>query len=136
MTIMEQIKRDEGKRLKLYRCSAGKASIGYGRNLDDCGITEAEAEMLLQHDIERATSDLLTHLPWAIDLDDARRGVLLNMTFNMGIHGLLGFRNFLRHVQEGNFDQAAVDGLDSQWATQVGARAERLMRQLITGEWQ
>lgn len=136
MTILDQLKRDEGLRLNPYKDSVGKVTIGYGRNLDDVGISQYEAEILLQHDLINASLALKTALPWTDGLDDVRRGVLLNMSFNMGIHSLLEFKNTLALIQSGDFDKAADAMLESKWAEQTGARAQRLSVQMRSGEWQ
>jgi len=135
MTLQEQLTRDESLRLKPYRDSVGKLSIGVGRNLDDEGITREEAEFMLNNDIASHDAALFAALPWVKDLDDARQGVLRNMCFNMGIHGLLGFRQTLALIQQGKYAEAAEEMLNSKWATQVGARAQRLAKQLEEGVW-
>lgn len=136
MNLIDQLKRDEGIRFKPYKDSVGKLTIGIGRNLDDVGINELEAEWLLSHDIDRAQSTLYEHLPWAKDLDEARRAVLLNMTFNMGIFGLMQFKRTLQSIQDGRYEDAADQMLESKWAEQVGPRAHRLAMQMKSGEWQ
>jgi lysozyme len=130
-----QLVRDEGCRLKVYQDQVGKLSIGIGRNLEDKGISQTEAEYLLDNDIRDATSDVLAHLPWAVALDEARRAVLINLCFNVGPGGLLGFRKMLSAMQAGEWATAAAELLDSKYHRQVGQRAERLARQLETGEW-
>lgn len=136
MTIDDQLRRDEGLRLQPYRDSVNKWTIGYGRNLSDVGISKDEAEYLLANDITEAKLKLGQTLPWTSQLDDARLGVLLNMVFNMGIAGLMSFKQTLMLIQGGNFDAAADEMLKSKWAQQVGARAHRLALQLKTGVWQ
>lgn len=135
MNIFEQIKRDEGLRLTPYVDTVGKITIGYGTNLSD-GIDEDEASYLETRRVVKAAQALATHLPWTNQLDEARRGVLINMTYNMGIAGLLGFKNTLALVQAGDYDKAAEAMLQSKWAEQVGARAHRLSLQMRSGEWQ
>jgi len=136
MTLVEQLFRDEGVRLKPYRDSVGKLTIGIGRNLDDKGISATEAEMLLSDDIAEVQAKLQAALPWVYQLDDARRGVLENMAFNMGVEGLLQFHHMLGYVQTGKYDQASFEMLQSKWATEVGPRATRLAQQMRTGVWQ
>lgn len=134
--ITSQLQRDEGIRLYPYLDTVGKVTIGVGRNLTDVGISRTECDAMLRNDIERADGMLMEALPWAEGLDDARHGVLLNMTFNMGVTGLLGFRDTLGKIQTRDYDGAADSMLQSKWATQVGARAQRLAQQLRTGVWQ
>jgi len=135
-SLVEQLKRDEGTRLHLYVDSVGKTTIGTGRNLSDVGISQDEADLMLANDITHATAQLEISFPWMASLDDVRRAVLQNMAFNMGVHGLAGFKDFLNKMQAGDFRAAAGAMLDSIWAEQVGPRAQRLSVQLETGEWQ
>jgi len=136
MDIFEQLRRDEGLRLKPYTDSVGKLTIGYGRNLEDRGIRQNEAEVLLENDVAEVSHQLVNALPWTTQLDEARFGVLINMAFNMGFAELLMFRKTLALVQAGEYAQAAKEMLDSKWAQQVGGRAIRLSKQMETGLWQ
>jgi len=124
--LREQLMRHEGRNLKPYADTVGKLTIGYGRNLTDVGISEAEAQMLLDHDIQTAESELLNVFPWAGGLDAIRLRVLIDMTFNLGIAGLRTFKRFLAAVESGDYHTAAADMLESRWARQVGKRAQTL----------
>lgn len=129
-TLIEQLMRHEGFRTKPYRCSAGKLTIGYGRNLDDKGITKAEAFMMLKNDIEEAYLDLIGELPWFHSLPQDKKDVLINMTFNLGINGLLKFKKMLDAVYRADYKRASIEMLDSKWAKQVGSRAIELAKQM------
>ena len=133
--IKSMLMRDEGLRLKPYPDSVGKMTIGYGRNLDDRGVSVAEADFMLDNDITAATADVLRTIPWSMSLDEVRRSVLVNMTVNMGVGGVLGFRRMLAAAERGDWATAAKEMLDSKWATQVGPRAHRLAQSMETGEW-
>lgn len=128
--LAQDLIRDEGLRLKPYRCTAGKLTIGVGRNLDDRGLTEQEALMLLDNDIKAFWGQLVTSLPWVMQAPEAVQEVLTNMCFNLGLAGLLGFRQTLALLQAGRYADAAAEMLRSKWAGQVGARAERLALRL------
>ena len=95
--LIEQLQRHEGLRLKPYRCSADKLSIGYGRNLDDVGISEAEANMILANDIHKCINQCKKEIPFFFRMNDARQNVPVNMCFNLGIYGLLKFKNSYMH---------------------------------------
>jgi lysozyme len=135
MDIFSQLKRDEGMRHKPYRDTVGKLTIGVGRNLDDNGISEAEANYLLGNDVAMVTSALRQRFGWVDGLGEVRFGVLQNMGFNMGIERLLMFHNMLSFLQQNRFDEAALQMENSVWYREVGDRAKRLTEQMRTGEW-
>ncbi len=128
--LAQELIQDEGLRLKPYRCTAGRLTIGVGRNLDDRGLTEAEALLLLDNDIKSFWGQLVTSLPWVMQAPEAVQEVLVNLCFNLGLAGLLAFKQTLAQVQAGRYADAALELLRSKWAGQVGARAERLARKL------
>lgn len=131
--LIQQLRRHEGERLKPYRCTAGKLTIGVGRNLEDRGITAQESAYLLSNDIDRVWNELRVRLPWMTGLNDVRQRVLLDMAFNLGTDGLLKFRNTLAAIEAGNYQKAGEMMLDSLWAKQVGMRAQRLSKMMQTG---
>jgi lysozyme len=131
--LVRQIELHEGTRLKPYRCTAGKLTIGVGRNLEDRGISLSEARILLANDLADVRNGLRNALPWVAQLDDVRQRVLIDMAFNLGIQGLLAFKRTLEAVRQGQYQQAAAMMLQSRWATQVGQRAQRLSRMMATG---
>jgi lysozyme len=132
-TIEQMLIRHEGLRLKPYRCSAGKLTIGVGRNLDDRGITKEEALLMLAHDINDCMEDLSNNIPWCSTLSENRQYVLIDMCFNLGIGGLMGFKNTLKLIREGKYKEAAKAMLQSKWASQVGNRAVELSK-IMAGE--
>ena len=133
--LIEQLKIHEGMKLKPYKCTAGKLTIGIGRNLEDVGISEDEANMLLRHDIQEATRQLLHAFPWMGDFNDARISAMINFTFNVGIGTVKKFENTLAYMQSGDWDKAADEMMDSRWARQVGNRAIEVTDQIRTGKW-
>ena len=130
--LIENLKRHEGLRLKPYLCSEGKITIGFGRNLEDMGISEKEAEMLLMSDIERCYEELDV-FSWFHDLDQVRKEAMVNMLFNLGLPTFLEFKRTLKFMAEGAYSQAAAEMLDSKWANQVGDRAKELAYMVETG---
>lgn len=123
--LVSSIKKHEGLRLKPYRCSAGKLSIGYGRNLDDVGISKTEAESLLEHDIKTA-KETASQFRWYRELDENRQDVIVEMIFNLGLPRLLKFKKTIQALRDHDYDEAANQMLDSKWAKQVGQRAVTL----------
>ena len=133
--IKAQLVRHEGLKLKPYRCTAGKLTIGIGRNLDDCGISQKEAYAMLERDILDCEQRLLEEIPNIYNnLDEVRQSVLLNMCFNLGIKGLMGFKNTLSFIAAGDWERAANGMLASKWAKQVGRRAIELSELMRKGQ--
>lgn len=123
----------EGLRLHPYKCTAGKLTIGVGRNLDDAGISQDEAMYLLERDIDRVEADLDRTWPWWREMTDARQQVLADMCFNLGLTRLMGFVNTIAAMKVGRYDAAADGMLASLWAQQVGQRAQRLAKMMREG---
>lgn len=137
MVLQLQLLGHEGFRSAAYQDSEGYWTIGIGRMIDSRkggGITPEEALYLLANDIEKAERQLYQRLPWWRNLDEVRQRVLLDMAFNLGIDGLLEFKNTLQAIQEKRWEDAAKGMLASLWAEQVGARAHRLAQMMRTGE--
>ena len=133
LELAKQLIKHEGMRLKPYKDTVGKLTIGVGRNLDDVGISKEEALLLLHNDIKRADEQLVKALPWTTKMDRVRYSVLVNMVFNMGMGGLLQFKNTISLIEQGKYKEAAKAMIDSKWARQVGNRAIELAKQMETG---
>lgn len=123
--LISSVKRHEGLRLKMYKCTAGKNTIGYGRNLDDVGISADEAELMLKHDLENAELDA-KRFPVFEKLNQVRKDVLTEMVFNLGYSRLSGFKKMFAALERKDYDGAANEMLDSKWARDVGERAKTL----------
>lgn len=144
--LVADLKRDEGLRLEAYPdpLSGGDPwTIGYGHTGPEVrqGVvwTEAQCEAALISDIQKHSAELARHLPWVERLDPARRRVLANMAFNLGVgkpggtKGLLGFKNTLGMIERGEYAAAADAMGKSLWAKQVKGRAVRLAKTMRAG---
>ena len=85
--------------------------------------------------MQHVAGQVKDRLPWIDKLTPARQAALINMAFNLGIGGLLGFKNTLAAIEQGDYVRAARGMLASKWATQVHGRADELAAQMRTGEW-
>ena len=132
--LAEHLIHDEGLRLKPYIDTAGKCSLGVGRNLDDVGISRYEAMFLLENDVERMLAEV-SKLSFWHKLNEARQLVIANMCFNLGIVRLKKFKRMFTALSYENYDEAANEMLDSKWARRdVGSRALRLADMMRSGE--
>jgi lysozyme len=131
--LTNQLIIDEGLKLKPYRCSADKLTIGVGRNIEEVGISEEEARYLLKNDIEMVTAQCLAEFPWFILLSDARKEAIVNLVFNMGLTTFKKFKKTIGYIEQGLFDLAGSELLDSNYARQVGDRSVRVANMLANG---
>lgn len=132
--LVQRLVDKEGEKLKPYRCTAGKISIGVGRNLEDRGISKEESRYLLNNDIEWALSECEQQSWWdVVKNDDVRSRVMVEMCFNMGINRLKGFKKALKALVDKDYQECAAQMIDSKWAVQVGKRADELAIMMISG---
>ena len=129
----EQLRIDEGARAKPYTDTVGKTTIGVGRNLTDVGLSEDEIELLFVNDVARADAIARSVLHGFDGLTEPRKAIVVNMAFNMGRGALSQFRKTLAAIEEGRYEDAAREMLDSKWAGQVGNRALRLAENMRRG---
>jgi len=135
--LTKMLKLDEGSNIvngrhMLYKCSACFWTIGYGYNIEKNGVSEKIAQAMFE--------EFMTYLLVNPDIrriidehDEIRQSVIVDMAFNLGVKGLLEFRNMLTAFENGDYNLAALEMLDSRWAEQVGHRATRLSYMMRTG---
>ena len=134
-----QLRREEGSIPHAYQDHLGFWTIGVGRLIDERkggGLSPDEVDLLLANDVDRVVRAVRAALPWVEELDDPRQAVLIGMGFQLGVTGMLGFRQTLTAVKEGRYTAAAGLMLVSLWAQQTPERAMRMSKQMQTGEWQ
>jgi len=150
MTLMvKELRDDEGEKLSSYIDTEDYWTIGVGHLIDPKRganpapfgvdlrggktITADQSAQLLMQDINSKMAQLDTQIPWWRSLSEVRQRVIVNMAFNLGVIGLMGFKNMLAAVQSGNYVLAASAMKASRWASQVGARADRLAAMMVAG---
>jgi lysozyme len=128
----ELIERHEGYSQFPKADSHNTVQIGYGTNLSRRGLSEFEAAFLLAQDVSHIMGRLEQEDWWA-HLAAARQAVLIDMAYNLGVTGLFEFKHMLADIAAGRYELAADAMLSSEWASQVGARAEENARIMRTG---
>lgn len=142
---IEQLKRHEGLKLHTYVCPSGKLTIGYGHNLTDNPVwglqrgdkvSARQAEDLLKRDMVAVARELDGKIPWWRSFNEPRQATILNLAFNMGVSGLMEFQKMLAALRQADYGKASEEMIDSAWYGQVGVRADELVKQMRTGEWE
>jgi lysozyme len=130
--LIDSVKFHEGYRDVAYQDSVGVWTVGYGTNLQILEVDEGLAEEWLLEAL-RSCEEQVDAIEGVDALSPARRDILIEMAYNLGISGLRRFRNMWSNLRAGNFEAASVEMLDSKWARQVGNRAERLAARMRNG---
>ena len=138
--LESQLRLDEGEILYAYPDHLGYLTIGVGILIDKRkggGLRKEESDFILKNTTSLIIEEVKRRLPWVSKLHFIRAAVLYNMAFQLGINGLLNFKNTLRLIESGNFELAAQEMLNSLWAkSQTPERAKRLSEQMRTCQWQ
>jgi lysozyme len=149
MALIESIKKHEGFRAESYKDHLGNPTIGYGTLLpltDDEKkrifasryvrgdiqkeiepISETEGEILLNVRLEQYKKGLIKAKPFIMGLPDEKQDVLFEMAYQMGVAGVLGFKNMLAYLQKKEYAKASFAMLGSKWAKQTPKRAKELV---------
>lgn len=98
----------------------------------DSRISRVAAERMLEGLILDQNALLASKLPWFPDSSFVTKTVLINMAFNLGLRSLLKFKNSLGFIKAKSFSQAAQNLKQSLWYTQVGSRAQELVKRIET----
>ena len=136
--IIEMLRAHESVETYAYKCSAGKITIGVGRNIDSgggLGLSDDEIDYLLANDVKRVNDELLGAFGWYKTLGTERKDAIMDMCFNMGLPRLMQFKKALAAMAKGDYVTASAEFLDSKWATQVGMRAVTITDIIESGEY-
>mgnify|MGYP003665543093 FL=1 len=136
--IIEMLRKHEGVETHAYKCTANKTTIGVGRNIDPkggIGLSSDEINYLLANDVKRVNTELTGVFSWYKTLCTARKDAMIDMCFNMGLPRLMKFKKALAGMAIGDYDEAAIEFLDSRWANQVGQRAITVTDIIRSGDY-
>lgn len=125
--VMNQLIKHEGFKLKPYRCSAGKYTIGIGRNLIDKGITRIEALILCRFDIHECIEDLKNIFPYFDKYSESLRRVLIDIRFACGPSGFRKFRRLIKAVKRQDLPKIKAEIFDSKFYRKGGQRGPNLL---------
>ena len=128
--VLKRLKIQEAFRGMPYPDSRLHPTIGYGTKLP---ITKAEGAWLLETRLADTHARLAKAWKPYGGLNKARQGVLLDMAYELGVDGLLGFHDMLAALDRGDWAAASAAALASVWATEVPIRAIAIAAALKNG---
>lgn len=125
----------EGVRNFAYTDTRGNLTIGVGRTISvhGEGLSLDEIYYLLNNDILRVHKTLSV-FPWFESLNNIRQDVMMELAFNLGIEGLLNFKEMILAIKDGDYATAGLELKRSLWSTEVGViRTQDLYNRLCNG---
>ena len=124
--LIEQIKKHEGFRAKVYKCSLGYDTIGYGFAIKDLELDKDIADQILMRKVYELICKIQDKFRWYDDLPQEAQDVVANMCFQLGVTGFSKFKKTIALLKAHKFKKASIEMLDSKWALQTPNRAEEL----------
>ena len=135
--LRKQLEIDEGVVHEIYLDHLGYPTFGIGHLVTDddpeygadvgTKVDEARCIEAFESDLESVLSDCKILYPNFDDLPEEAQQIIANMMFNMGRPRLTKFKMMKDAVDNGDWNEAADQMVDSRWYAQVGKRAERLV---------
>ncbi len=124
--IMKDIKIHEGFKPKVYKCTEGYDTIGYGFAIKDLIIDEDVADLILMKKLFILLERIHIAFAWFKEIDDKAKGVVVNMCYQIGLRGFSKFKKTIYYLETQQYEEAADEMLDSLWAKQTPNRANQL----------
>lgn len=141
-SLEDRIKRHEGFCSVPKPDSKGMFEIGYGHDLTlnqaqeyTDPISVDDANDLLCADIAYFKGQLADHLPWVMDIPSPVPDIIIEMLYQMGLKGVLGFHDMLIALRQTPPDliKAASAMLASEWYKETPSRCSELAKLMRDG---
>ena len=126
MSFIDQIMEHEGFRARVYQCTEGHDSIGFGFKVADLELDLDLAEEILVRKLEHLIKRVKNRFSWVNDAPYEIQDVVYNMCYQMGVSGFSKFKKTIQYLSDKNYDKASKEMLDSRWARQTPNRAIEL----------
>ena len=130
--IVEDIKKHEGFRPKVYECTEGYDTIGYGFAIKDLTMDEDVATLILMKKLHTLLQRIIVAFPWFKDVDETAKKVVINMCYQLGIRGFSKFKKTIYYLETEQYEEASIEMLDSLWAKQTPNRAKELSEEIAS----
>jgi lysozyme len=130
MSLIESIKEGEGYRAKVYKCTEGYDTIGYGFAIKDLELDEEVCDLILDKKLDKLIDATNNKFPFLRELPQDKCEVIFEMVYQLGLNGVSMFKKMLKALERKDYDKASAEMLDSLWAKQTPNRAIKLSNQM------
>ena len=132
MELLKEIKKHEGFKPRVYKCTEGIDTIGYGFAIKDLHLDEDIAELILMRKIQNLLERIISTFNWFEDSPNEVKSVVVNMCYQLGIRGFSKFKKTIYYLETEQYEEASKECLDSLWAKQTPNRAKELSERLAS----
>ena len=132
--LIESIKKNEGYRARVYKCSEGYDTIGYGFAIKDLKLTEDVCDIILKQKLLKINNILENRFDWYPTAPIAIQDVVVEMVYQLGYTGFTKFKKTIYYIETEQYTEAADEMLDSLWARQTPNRAKELSEKVRSYE--
>ena len=130
MELLKEIKRHEGFEPRVYKCTEGVDTIGYGFAIKDLHLDEDIAELILMRKIQKLLERIIVAFSWFENSPEEVKFVVTNMCYQLGVRGFSKFKQTIYYLETEQYEEASLEMLDSLWAKQTPNRAKELSEQI------
>jgi len=133
MTFLDRIKKSEGYRSRVYKCTAGYDTIGYGFAIKDLELSRRVSDIIAEEKEQKLIKELST-FDWFESAPKLIQEVVKEMDYQLGYTGFSKFKKTIYYLETEQYSEAADEMLDSLWAKQTPNRAKRLSEEVRSCE--
>ena len=130
MELLKEIKRHEGFEPRVYKCTEGVDTIGYGFAIKDLHLDEDIAELILMRKIQKLLERIIVAFSWFENSPKEVKFVVTNMCYQLGLRGFSKFKQTIYYLETEQYEEASLEMLDSLWAKQTPNRAKELSEEI------
>ena len=124
--LLDSIKHHEGFVEHVYDDSLGIPTIGYGFAIKDLILQEDLCDEILLRKLRILGRSVMGKFPFFDSLPSDCKDVLMEMCYQLGVTGVSKFKKALKAMEDGDWEKAADEMLDSKWAKQTPNRAKEM----------
>jgi len=131
-SLLKDIKKHEGFKSTVYKCTEGHDTIGYGFAIKDLTLDEDVSEIILLRKLHKLLERITIAFPWFKDIDNNAKEVVINMCYQLGLSGFSKFKKTIYLLETEQYEEASIEMLESLWAKQTPSRAKELSEKIRT----
>tara|TARA_R100000988_G_C3907697_1_gene120435 strand:+ start:136 stop:561 length:426 start_codon:yes stop_codon:yes gene_type:complete len=135
--LKEQIAKHEGYEPKVYKCTNGYDTIGYGFAIKDLYMDKEVADLILDQKINKLLKRISADEDWGdwfLEKPQVIQEVLINMIYQIGFSGVKRFRKTIQYIKDDNFLMASEEMLDSKWAKSDSPNRAKELSEIVKSQ--